>query len=104
MNKESFRSFFDEAALKVPGWRKRNRSYHQLLEKYYSFFIPSHSRVLELGCGTGDLLASVNPAYGVGIDFSPKIIEIAGERHPELTFITMDAENFTLEETFDYPF
>jgi SAM-dependent methyltransferase len=102
MNKESFQSFYDEAAPKVPRWRKRNRSYHQLLEEYYSFFIPPQARVLELGCGTGDLLASVNPVYGVGIDFSPKIIEIAKERHPELTFFNMDAENHTLQESFDY--
>ncbi len=102
MKKESLQAYFDEAAPGIPRWRKRNRSYHRLLEEYYAFFIPSHARVLELGCGLGDLLASVRPAYGVGIDFSPKMIEIARERHPDLTFRVMDAGNLALEETFDY--
>lgn len=32
-----------------------------MLEEYYSFFIPRGSKVLELGSGTGDLLAAVAP-------------------------------------------
>lgn len=102
MNKELLHSYFDQAAHHVPGWRKRNKYYHRLLEKYYSFFIPPGVRVLELGCGLGDLLASVKPSYGVGIDFSAKIVEIARERHPGLIFKVMDAENLQLDETFDY--
>jgi len=27
-------------------------------------------KVLELGCGLGDLLAAVRPSRGVGVDFS----------------------------------
>ena len=102
MNREKLQAYFEHAALKVPNWRRRNRYYHRLLEECYSFFIPPHSRVLELGCGMGDLLASVRPAFGLGIDFSPGIIEIARERHPELNFRVLDAENLNLTETFDY--
>jgi SAM-dependent methyltransferase len=102
MNKELLHSYFDQAAHHIPRWRKRNKYYHRLLEKYYSFFIPPEVRVLELGCGLGDLLASVKPSYGVGIDFSEKIIDIARERHPGLIFKVMDAENLQLDETFDY--
>jgi SAM-dependent methyltransferase len=59
-------------------------------------------RVLELGCGLGDLLAAVRPAQGVGVDFSPEVVALAKERHPNLEFLTADAADFRLEGAFDY--
>ena len=38
------------------------------------FLIPPGKRVLELGCGRGDLLAALEPSYGVGIDFGAETI------------------------------
>ena len=38
------------------------------------FLIPPGKRVLELGCGRGELLAALQPSYGVGVDFSAKTI------------------------------
>ena len=102
MDKQSVQLYFDKIAPQIPKWRKKNRSYHRLLKKYFSFFIPPKARVLEIGCGTGDLLASVNPSFGVGIDFSPNIIEIAKANHPHLHFFVKDAESLELNETFDY--
>jgi len=94
--------YFETVAPQIPRWRKRNKTYHRLLRKYYSFFVPQGLRVLEVGCGTGDLLASLKPEYGVGIDFSPKIIEIAKANHPGLHFFVRNAEKPGIEETFDY--
>ena len=51
--------------------RECARYYHVLLQKYFAFLVPPDVRVLELGCGLGDLLAAVKPAHGVGVDFSP---------------------------------
>ena len=54
------------------------------LERVYRFLVPPGSRVLELGCGEGDLLAALAPARGVGVDFSPAMIAAArGARHPQ---------------------
>ena len=75
-------AFYEQRAAHRPAEQKR--FYNRLLRQYYSFFVPAGARVLEVGCGTGDLLASVKPCFGVGIDFSPKTIEIARERHPPL--------------------
>jgi SAM-dependent methyltransferase len=60
------------------------------------------ARVLEIGCGQGDLLAALHPAVGVGIDFSPAMIERARARHPGLRFVEADAHDLDLAETFDY--
>ena len=102
MDNKSAQLYFGKNAPRIPAWNKRSRAYHQLLKKYYSFFVPPGFRVLEIGCGTGDLLASVKPLYGVGVDFSPNIIEIAKTNHPFLHFFVMDAEELDLDETFDY--
>lgn len=102
MNKEEVREFFERTATSRLRWKRRNRFYHASLERYFSFIIPPGSRVLELGCGTGDLLFSVKPGYGVGIDFSPALIEIARERYPSLVFFIADAGEQVIPETFDY--
>ncbi len=83
------RAFYDQrAALRV---RETGRHYQQLLRKQYAFWVPPGQRVLEVGCGLGDLLAAVKPARGVGVDFSPEMIVLARQRHPELEFQVADA-------------
>jgi SAM-dependent methyltransferase len=94
------KAFYDDRARFRPAEQKR--FYHVLLRRYYSFFIPAGSRVLEIGCGTGDLLAALKPSYGVGIDFSEKNLALARERHPDLHFHTAEAETFQSKEKFDY--
>lgn len=108
-SKENIREYFDSTSQRRLTWKQRNRFYHRSLEKYFSFIIPSGSRVLEIGCSTGDLLAAVKPAFGVGLDFSAKIIEIAISRHPDLIFRRHDIEENSIienlsesEQQFDY--
>ena len=94
------RLFYDQRARCRP--REEQRGYHQLLRRYYGFFVPPGARVLEVGCGVGDLLASVKPSRGVGIDFSTAMIDLARERHPELEFHVAEASRFATDEKFDY--
>jgi len=102
MSREDVRDFFNRTAGSRGKWKKRNSFYHKSLQRYFSFIIPEESRVLEVGCGLGDLLAFVKPAYGVGVDFSEATIEIARTRYPDLIFHVQDAESLSLNETFDY--
>src|SRR5437667_2982163 len=78
------------------------RHYHELLHRFYRFLVPPQMRVLELGCSSGELLAAVEPARGVGVDFSPTIIKQARQRHPHLEFHLADAGEFVCSEKFDY--
>src|ERR1039458_2287216 len=56
------RAFYDQrAAFRV---RETGRYYQQLLRKQYAFWVPPGLRVLEVGCGLGDLLAAVKSARG----------------------------------------
>ena len=74
-------------------WRKKSEFFHREDEAYLRFLIPKGVRVLEIGCGTGDTLAALSPSYGVGLDFSPGMIEQARKLHPDLTFHVGDAED-----------
>jgi SAM-dependent methyltransferase len=65
--------------------------------------IPEGARVLEIGCGRGDLLASLKPAYGLGVDFSPNMIEIARSRHRDLNFQMTDVGELNLTgQSFEF--
>jgi SAM-dependent methyltransferase len=59
-------------------------------------------RVLELGCGNGDLLSALKPAHGVGIDFSHAMLQQARQNHPELDFVLADAHNPAISGHFDF--
>jgi 2-polyprenyl-3-methyl-5-hydroxy-6-metoxy-1,4-benzoquinol methylase len=93
---------FDQFAKKRLGWINRNRYYYEEQRRYFKFLIPESLSVLEVGCGTGDLLNALKPGRGVGIDFSREMTAIARERFPHLEFKQIDVE--VLEpwgETFD---
>src|SRR5436305_8557363 len=77
-------------------------AYHRRLERVYRFLVPPGSRVLEIGCGSGDLLAALRPAYGVGVDLSGELVRRAATRHPELRFVQAAGEELELGERFDY--
>jgi SAM-dependent methyltransferase len=100
--KETLSNYFDQLAHHRDKWKKRNRFYHKILEKHFSFIIPEGSTVLELGCGTGDLLNAVKPSQGVGIDFSENMLSIARVKYPQLMFVHADASDFSYDMKFDY--
>ncbi len=43
--------------------------------------------------GRGELLAALEPSYGVGVDFSPAAVSRAKAPHPGLNFYVGDAED-----------
>lgn len=105
--KEQKRKHFDRIAPARDRWKQFNRYYYDSLESLLSFLIPAHRSVLEIGCGTGDLLLRVQPSSGVGVDFSPGMIKKATEKYPKerypfLEFRVDDAEDLHINETFDY--
>ncbi len=93
---------WDKVAQKRDRWRGMGRWYHRRLEEIYKFLVSPQQRVLEIGCGMGDLLAAVQPSYGVGVDFSPQMIARARRRHPQLEFHQLDAHDLSsLNGEFD---
>ncbi|WP_028586890.1 bifunctional class I SAM-dependent methyltransferase/glycosyltransferase family 2 protein [Desulfocurvus vexinensis] len=103
--KQKIRETFDALAPERRMWRAKNAAYYDAQAAYLRFVVPPGRRVLELGCGTGELLAALEPSLGVGVDLSPRMTELAAEAFPGLTFLTGDAENLAacgVEGTFDF--
>lgn len=99
---DSLAAYFDDFASVEPSWQRRNRTYHRLLQRIARFHVLPGSTVLEIGCGSGDLLAALEPGRGVGVDVSPRMVELARTKHPELEFRVAAGEELDLGETFDY--
>jgi SAM-dependent methyltransferase len=99
---EQLSAFFDEFAAEEDRWRRRNRAYHGWIAQLHRFQIPPGSRVLEVGSGSGDLLAALEPSAGVGVDVSARMVDLARSRHPSLRFEHAAGERLDLGESFDY--
>src|SRR5271157_3741387 len=84
---------WNSVAEKRDSWHGWGKLYHRRVEEIYRFLVGPNQRILEIGCGRGDLLASLCPARGVGVDFSPEMIQRARVRHTELEWIEADAHD-----------
>jgi glycosyltransferase involved in cell wall biosynthesis len=97
-------SHFDALAAERDRWKAGGAYYHRSIEALCRRFAPPGARVLELGCGTGDLLAALapDPAGSLGLDLSPGMVERARAKYPALRFEAGDAEALALSgRTFD---
>jgi len=99
--KKAIRERFDRLAATRETWTRKSRYYYDDQRRYFRFLVPDGLRLLEIGSGLGDLLASLKPSRGVGIDFSDAMTAEARRRHPHLEFRTADAETLELDEPFD---
>jgi len=81
-------------------WVDKNRYYTEEVQRLVKTLVMPKSRVLEIGCGLGDLLHSLRDidAHGIGIDISPRMIEIGRARHPGLDLRVADVERDELPE------
>ena len=100
--KSKIRNHYDKIALERDKLKKKNWYYHKEVERCCSFIVPPNSSVLEIGCGTGDLLNSLKPLRGLGIDISTEMISVAKKKFPKLDFQIGDAESLDINEKFDY--
>jgi SAM-dependent methyltransferase len=104
--KEKNTEWADKLAVKRNSWIEKNKFFYKNDYSYMQFLVGDGERVLELGCGTGQLLNTLNPSYGMGVDLSKNMISIAQKNHPNLEFIQGDFEDdgfiSSIEGSFDY--
>ncbi len=92
---------------KIADWMDEHRR-RDLFEKAWLdkaiALLPKESRVLDLGCGTGEPMGQyfIDAGFQVtGVDGSNKMLEIAKSRCPKIGFILSDMRTINLHEKFD---
>ena len=99
---EERRRYWEEYARTATKWAPMRRYYQRRLAEIYKLSVPPGMRILELGCGNGELLAQLEPSQGYGIDLSAQLIAEAGAKFPGLHFEVADAGTVQLEGEFDF--
>ena len=102
--KHAIRELADRLAPDRDAWIERNRFYYDEDERYLRFLVGPDRQVLDLGCGTGRVLAALRPRRGVGVDFSPAMVEQARRRNPQFEFHVGDVEDPGVIDGLDGPF
>lgn len=95
------RGHWDKIALNKPE-SIGGRYYHKRLRTLYRNLVAENHSVLEIGCGQGDLLASLKPSLGVGCDLSGEMLQRARDKHPELAFVQADGHKLPIKGKFDF--
>jgi|GEM_PF-236770 len=94
---------FDAIAQEYDYWKEKNRYYYHSLIQLYRSLIPPKSSVMEIGCGTGTIIAQLDPRDGKGIDISAEMIAIARKKHARSSHIRYEREDIS-ESTQPFQF
>ncbi|MBK6479935.1 MAG: glycosyltransferase [Saprospiraceae bacterium] len=100
-HQQYIKDYFDAFSPVFEQYRKKRSYYHHHIARYCGYFINANQSVLEIGCATGDLLATVPGSYKMGIDISDKLIAIAQQKYPDIHFTCEPAETMLVDRTFD---
>ena len=94
----------EKLAEKRDKWISKNSYFYKSDRTYMQFLIGNDKNILELGCGTGQLLNALNPSRGIGVDLSANMVAIAQKNYPDLEFIQGDIEDKDLISSLKGPF
>jgi SAM-dependent methyltransferase len=93
---------FDAIAERWDDYRLNWPYYHSERHRLLCSMIAPGSSVLEVGCATGQLLARVGQGRRIGVDVSPRMIDVARARHPELELYVAAADALPDVEPVDW--
>jgi len=102
--KKDIKDHADSLASTRNNWINKNSYYYDNDNNYIRFLVGENKRILELGCGTGQLLNALSPSYGVGVDLSSKMVSVARKNYPSLEFIQGDIEDKSIINGFNCKF
>lgn len=81
--------------LSLERFQQRNSTYYSDLRRLHRQLVAPGLRVLQIGCGLGDLLADLEPCRGVGLEADPRLAAAAQARHSGLRIVCGDPEDIS---------
>lgn len=106
MNNHPIIDHFDKIASNYDRYKNLNAFYYNTLKRGVASFITKKNlSILDVGCGTGELLQFLSPEFGVGIDHSGQMIKIATSKFKKLkklSFQVHDIEKHPFHGSFDF--
>lgn len=96
------RAHYDALAPRRERFIRRNRAYYKDLARFLSYVVPGDATVVELGCGTGNLIRELPNAAKTGVDFSATMIGEAKKHDHRTRYIVEDIEALNHRESYDY--
>lgn len=98
--KANLKKYFDSQSAAWDNRNHWNAYYKSKMAEFCRALIPAGTSVLEVGSATGELLEKLMPSHGVGIDFSPAMVEISKKKYPHFEFHVDDIEDLRLSQKF----
>jgi 2-polyprenyl-3-methyl-5-hydroxy-6-metoxy-1,4-benzoquinol methylase len=97
---------FDSIAHKYDEYKLQSKTYYNVLKNAVKREIKgSNCTILDIGCGTGEILQFLLPKKGVGTDISSEMVIHAKRKYrhdPSLTFVRHDIEKRPVNGKYDY--
>ena len=94
---------FDEIAKDYDSFTKKRNLHYSTLKSLLKSLIPKNKKVLEVGCGTGDILSAISPKSGYGLDISSEMVVLPKNKHKEESGL-MFSTSWPKGEKYDYIF
>lgn len=98
---EAWRDYFRKAAVENPAHPQSRDFLERDLRETLGRTIPPDASVLDVGCGTGEILAALPNKERVGIAQLPEVAALARRRFPDLTIEDGDLDGLERGRRFD---
>ena len=90
MTQKNHLEHFEDIAQTYDRQRKKQSYYYAYIQRWLSYIVPAGKSIIELGSAGGEQVMSLKPEHAVGIDFSPRMLKMAQDRHPQGRWILHD--------------
>lgn len=81
MKKSIIESHFDIVSASYDSGKEKYSFYYDSIKRLLMQLIGKNKNVFEIGCGTGDLIVSLSPKRGYGMDLSSQMINLAKNKY-----------------------